>query len=107
MRKDVCKKIQELIAARYDDNHFRAMDIARHFGLSKAGLYRLFKKCELGTPCRSITEYRIAKAIELLKGDPSLKIIDIAIAVGFNDGQYFSTTFKKITGRKPSDLRRN
>lgn len=51
-----------------------------------------------------VNEVRILKAIELLK-DPKRKIADIAYLTGFNEPQYFSIMFKKITKLTPRDYR--
>jgi two-component system response regulator YesN len=51
-----------------------------------------------------LTECRIRKAKELLK-HTELRIYEIATAVGYNDPFYFSSCFKKITNKTPSEYR--
>jgi two-component system response regulator YesN len=51
---------------------------------------------------RYLNEFRITKAKELLVTG-KMKAKDVAEAVGYADGSYFYTTFKKITGISPSD----
>lgn len=56
-----------------------------------------------------INEYRIEKAKEILK-DPlqkELTILEILYQVGFNSKSSFSTSFKKYTGKTPTDFRKN
>lgn len=56
-----------------------------------------------------INEYRIEKAKEILK-DPSQKdltILEILYQVGFNSKSSFSTSFKKYTGKTPTEFRKN
>lgn len=56
-----------------------------------------------------INEYRIEKAKEILK-DSSQKdvtILEILYQVGFNSKSSFSTSFKKYTGKTPTDFRKN
>lgn len=56
-----------------------------------------------------INEYRIEKSKEILK-DPSQKdltILEILYEVGFNSKSSFSTSFKKHTGKTPTDFRKN
>lgn len=64
----------------------------------------LFKR-EIG---KSFTDYvaelRISRAKELLENS-SLKLYQIAYAVGINDPTYFSQLFKKITGHSPKQYR--
>lgn len=50
-------------------------------------------------------EYRINAAIQLLRDQPNIKIEEIAEQVGYNSKSSFNTTFKKITGKTPSEFR--
>ena len=49
-----------------------------------------------------LTRYRVHKAAELLK-DGRMKVYEVAEQVGYRDIGYFSNTFKKITGKTPSE----
>ena len=51
-----------------------------------------------------LNQIRIRHARELLS-DFSLKIQDIAYAVGFKDEKYFAKQFKKLTNTTPGDYR--
>jgi AraC-like DNA-binding protein len=56
-----------------------------------------------------INEYRIEKAMQLLK-DPLQKevtILEVLYQVGFNSKSSFSASFKKYTGKTPTDFRRS
>ena len=52
-----------------------------------------------------LTEYRIKKAMHLLKM-PSCKISAVAEQVGYNNKSHFSLIFKKYVGHTPADYRR-
>lgn len=55
-----------------------------------------------------INEYRIEKAKKILK-DPSQKeqtVLEILYQVGFNSKSSFNTSFKKYTGKTPTDYRK-
>ena len=79
--------------------------VARQVNLSPDYFSRLFKK-ETG---RNFTEYvtgvRMDHARELLRSS-GMNVSEIAYAVGFSDVQYFSKTFKKVVGVKPTEYRK-
>jgi AraC-like DNA-binding protein len=56
-----------------------------------------------------INEYRIEKAMEILKNplQKDLTILEILYQVGFNSKSSFNTSFKKYTGKTPTDFRKN
>lgn len=58
------------------------------------------------SPINYLINIRISEAIRLLKR-PGLTVTDIALDTGFYSSQHFSTTFKKLTGYRPSEFRNN
>jgi YesN/AraC family two-component response regulator len=50
-------------------------------------------------------EYRVEEAKRLLKEQMNIKIEEIAEQVGYNSKSSFNTSFKKITGKTPSEWR--
>ncbi|MCD1116094.1 helix-turn-helix domain-containing protein [Chryseobacterium turcicum] len=56
-----------------------------------------------------VNEYRIEKAKEILKNplQKELTILEILYEVGFNSKSSFSTSFKKHTGKTPTDFRKS
>ncbi len=80
-------------------------EIADYVQLSKFHLTREFKK-EIGTtPGNYLTQVRMRKAIELLIFSQHLTIEEIAIQVGYNNGNYFSKVFKREIGVSPKGYR--
>src|SRR5690606_35792170 len=55
-----------------------------------------------------INEYRIEKAKKLLSDNTNdnLSILGIAFESGFNSKTSFNTTFKKMTGKTPSEFKK-
>lgn len=79
--------------------------VADHVGLSPNYLSSQFKK-ELGKSFVDyITQCRVDRAKELLM-NTDMKSNEVAEATGFVDNSYFSKTFKKITGKRPSAFRK-
>lgn len=67
-------------------------------------LSRVFKSVTGVTFSDYIAEIKIAKAKEMLN-DTSMKIIDIAYALGFENASYFTRFFKKRTGLSPQEYK--
>ncbi|SFK97269.1 Two-component response regulator, YesN/AraC family, consists of REC and AraC-type DNA-binding domains [Paenibacillus sp. 1_12] len=99
------KKIRELlqyIHANYSKD-ITLNEIADRMGFSLIYTSQLFKK-EVGvTFITYLTQYRIEKARELLASG-QYKVYEVSSMVGYQTVQYFSKTFKKVTGLNPGDL---
>jgi two-component system response regulator YesN len=95
----------------YMDAHFCDPDIsfeslARHVNFSISYISVLLKKKLNTSFVKMLTKLRMEKA-KLLLADPSLKIIDVAEQVGYNDSYYFSHCFKKYAGLSPREYKNN
>jgi len=95
----------------YMETHFCEPDIsfdslAREVNFSVSYISALLKKNLNLSFVKMLTGLRIEKAKELL-ANPSLKIIDIAEQLGYNDSYYFSHCFKKYVGISPKEFRNN
>ena len=76
--------------------------LCNKYGLSKTALYQLFKKNFGTSVVQIIRSERINKAKELLRED-KISIGDVAQQVGITDANYFTRTFKALTGKTPKD----
>ncbi|MGM9859041.1 MAG: helix-turn-helix domain-containing protein [Bacilli bacterium] len=79
--------------------------IASIMGLSEGEASRTFKKLTGQSPIEYLIHYRINMAIILLK-NTTKSITDIAFEVGFLSSNYFTISFKKITGLTPSKYKK-
>jgi two-component system response regulator YesN len=100
----VVKRIISYIQKNYADKNLSVQSIADAVFLTPTYISCLFKKNTGTTIGQYIQDYRMAKAVELMK-DPQYKIYQIADLVGYEDSNYFTRLFKKQTGLKPSDFR--
>ena len=76
-------------------------DICENLGLSQSKLYRLMKSIAAKSPNTFIRDYRLDKALELLRIQKD-NISEIAFDTGFNSPSYFSKCFLQKYGMLPS-----
>lgn len=97
------------LAAEYILDHYAENltleEVAQAVGKSKNYFSSLFKR-EMGMSFVDyLTQVRIQAARKLLE-TTDLLTYQVAEAVGFRDYRYFSTVFKKLTGRSPASYRK-
>ncbi|MDD5603543.1 MAG: AraC family transcriptional regulator [Eubacteriales bacterium] len=98
-------EILDYIHMSYDEKLDNS-SLAKRFSYHPVYLNRIMAK-HTGKPLHSyITEYRITKALGLLQSSGK-SIKEIAADVGFDNSNYFSKCFKRITGISPSQYIRN
>ena len=97
-------------AVEYIKHHFASKitvnDIAKKIGINKYYLQKLFKSHLDVSILTYINDYRIKKAMQLLK-DTALPINTIQKNIGFENRQTFLYEFKKKTGTSPFEYRRS
>ncbi|QIB27833.1 AraC family transcriptional regulator [Caloranaerobacter azorensis] len=97
-------------AISYIHNNFseniKLDDVCNHVHISKTYFCSLFKKYTGMCFSKYLNNIRIEKSKELLKKN-EMSILDISIAVGFNNQSYFSKLFKDNTGITPKEFRKN
>lgn len=74
-------------------------------GLSEHHFSSAFRQSMGAPPHRFLIEQRIDRARQLLREEPALSVIDVAMTVGFTTSTHFATMFRKVTGMTPTDYR--
>ena len=96
-------------AVSYIEEHYgeniSLEDVAAAVGITPAYLSHMFKNTTGQNYMDYLTELRLEKAKELLRGSVR-SIKEISAAVGYADSHYFSKLFKKETGIKPTEYRK-
>jgi AraC-like DNA-binding protein len=87
------------------DQPMRLADAAREACLSPYHYHRLFTQTFGETPHEFLTRVRIDRAKRLLARD-QLSVTDVCFAVGYESLGSFSTRFRSLVGRSPSDYQR-
>ncbi len=78
-------------------------ELARVAGLSTSWFKARFRR-EIGMPPGEyVLRQKVARAEKLLRTG-RFTVTDVAFDLGFSSSQYFATTFRKYTNKRPSDL---
>lgn len=92
----------QYISRHYADADISITAVAQHLQVSEGHLSHVFKKETGYTVINYLTQYRIHRAMELLR-DCRRKVYEVAGEVGYRDVTYFGSTFKKLVGMSPSE----
>lgn len=91
----------DFVEGSWNKADLKVDDFASNLGLSKSQVYRKLKILSGKSPNEFIRDYRLDKAISMLKkGDKSIS--ETAFEIGFNSPSYFSKCFQKKFGTLPS-----
>lgn len=85
------------------DKRLSVSDIARLANMSEINLKKTFSKYAGTGVIAYFTELKINAAITLIRGGASVK--ECAMSLGFDNQNYFSATFKRVTGKRPSEYK--
>ncbi len=100
------RNFQDLVERYYQDDGFRARQLADMMNMSETQLFRRLKALTNQGFASYLRLYRLRKAKDLIESDDDLNISEIAYEVGFNDPNYFSRAFSEAFGQTPSSLRK-
>ncbi|MBO5159949.1 MAG: response regulator [Lachnospiraceae bacterium] len=106
-QRDSYGKRQALLALEYIDEHYADSSITLNsvcnaLAMSTSYFSSIFKNYTGETFIEALTKKRIEKAKILLE-QTNKKTYEIAEQVGYSDAHYFSVTFKKVTGKTPTE----
>ena len=98
-----------LTAIHYINEHYAdnltVEEVAKVSALSFSYFSHLFKSITLKTFTEYLNDYRISKALQLLK-ETDKKVLDISYEIGFNSVNHFNRVFKKQIGIPPLSYRK-
>jgi signal transduction histidine kinase/DNA-binding response OmpR family regulator/ligand-binding sensor domain-containing protein len=94
----------DAIHQHIEDSNFGATELAQFLAMSDSQLYRKLKAISNTSTAVFMRKVRLEKGKDMLKNN-ELSVSEIAYAVGFNDPNWFSKTFKEEFGLSPTDLR--
>lgn len=94
------------VEEHYDDAALSVSEIAAAAGVSVSYLQRMLRETLGCTLVDKIRALRMEKA-RLLLETSSLPVWDVAVSVGYNHRQHFSSTFTRVVGCSPAAYRRD
>jgi signal transduction histidine kinase/CheY-like chemotaxis protein/ligand-binding sensor domain-containing protein/AraC-like DNA-binding protein len=97
----IIKKVIDYITENIADNNLNTETVVDNIGVSRAQMWRLFKKTTGKSLGDYIREMRMQKAAEMLKTG-KYRVSDVAAEVGFFDAKTFAKNFAKEFGMTPS-----
>lgn len=81
-------------------------DVASHINMTVPAFCRYFKKHTNLTFTQYVNKVRIVHACKLLN-EETMSIAEVSFECGFNNFSHFNRHFKKITGKSPSQYRKD
>lgn len=89
----------------YLDSELTLTRLSEAVGVSTHHLSEVLNQQEGKNFYQFVNEYRIAYICDELKNNPTIKILDLAMAAGFSSKSTFNAVFKQFTGLTPSQYR--
>jgi len=77
------------------------IELAVKAGMPESTFRHSFKKIIGVSPIDYLIRFRVEKAVEMMAENSKIKVIDAAMAVGFDNSSYFARKFKEVIGITP------
>lgn len=103
---EMMKQLLDYLEKRLDDPTLKIEELADAVHLGRSVFYGKVKAIVGMTPVDFVRHIRMQRAQELIVKS-TYSFSQIAYMVGFSDPKYFSKSFKKVTGKTPSEYRKN
>ena len=101
----IIKYIKE--AKPFLDEYFTIQDLAKEIGVNRVYISHIINVCSGRNFKQFLNYHRVEYAMALMKKEPSLKIMDVAIMSGFHTVVSFNMAFKANTGSTPGEYKAN
>ena len=98
------EKLTKEIESHLNNDQFGVDSLAKAVGMSRSSLHRKLHKILGISTSQFIREYRLKRALELLR-EENVTASEVAYRVGFSSATYFSTSFHKLYGYTPGEVK--
>ncbi len=102
----ILKKLRDEVNHHISDTHYNVYRLAESAAMSERQIYRFLKQATGLTPLQFIQEVKLTRAMELAQKRIYTNTGELARAVGFLHGSYFTGLFTKRFGKRPADYLR-
>lgn len=102
---DFRRRLKAVVDAHLMNANLTVDMLAEKMGVSRNGFYQQVRELTGQTPNEYLRQQRIEHACQLLLGEPTLSIAEVAYSVGISDAHYFSSLFKAQMGMTPRQYR--
>lgn len=103
MDEEFIERAITIVQNHLDDSAFDQQQFMNEMGTSKSTLYKKLKSLTGLNTSAFIRNIRLKAACQILEEKHSIRISELAYAVGFNDPKYFSACFKREFGMLPKE----
>lgn len=103
MDEEFIQRAIAVVQAHLDDSNFDQQQFMNEMGTSKSTLYKKLKLLTGLNTSAFIRNIRLKAACQILEEKRTIRISELAYAVGFNDPKYFSACFRKEFGLLPKE----
>lgn len=101
--EEFLRKAIDCVNQHLDDVTFDQQRFSEEMNVSKSTLYNKLKTLTGLNTSAFINNIRMKAACRIMDQNRTIRISDLAYAVGFNDPKYFSSCFKKEFNMRPSE----
>lgn len=101
--EEFLRKAVDCVNRHLDDAAFDQQQFSEEMNVSKSTLYNKLKTLTGLNTSAFINNIRMKAACRIMDQNRTIRISDLAYAVGFNDPKYFSSCFKKEFNMRPSE----
>ncbi len=100
-------KVNDIIEKNIEEEDFDINNLCSELAMSRTNVYNKFRALIGNSPNDYILNLKIKKASHMLITEPHLTVFEISLRLGFKTPNYFSKTFKKISGTSPVKYRKD
>jgi AraC-like DNA-binding protein len=103
-RREIMNAAKAFLHEHYCEN-ISLEEVAKQLSVSPFYLSHVFSEESDFTLFHYLTALRMGKALKMLQSGEG-KVSDVAVAVGYDNSNYFARVFKKYYGRSPTEARK-